>query len=254
MSGWYYHQQPQGRVGPLSAEQLRMRFDAGHLHWESLVWREGMAEWQSLALMAGELGISLPAAAVPPPLPPAASASRARAPDPLLPPPALRERDHQPAVASAPRSGLGGCAIAAIVLAVVAVPLVGILAAIALPAYQDYTVRAKVAAALAQAPALQAAVIEHHQRTGECAEEGAEGFAPTPRAADGGAIETAAFGRLADGRCAFELTLAGIGPQADGLTVLYAAPATPGDATGWDCQGGTLPARYRPIACRAATP
>lgn len=249
MSEWYYHQQPQGRVGPLSAQQMRARFESGHLRWESLAWREGMAEWQPLTHVAGEIGLTLPAA--PPPLPPVRPSSSGREyatrPSSSVSP---RERDAPATPVPAPRRGLGGCAIAAIVLAVVAVPMAGILAAIALPAYQDYTIRAKVAAELVQVPALKAAVVEHRDRTGACAEEGTAGPAATARAASGTALETVAFGRLADGRCAFEVTLAGIGPQADGLTLIYAAPVADGNGR-WDCSGGTLPPRYRPAPCRA---
>lgn len=254
MIEWYYHQQPQGRVGPLSAEQMRARFESGHLRWDSLAWREGMAEWQPLTQVGGEIGLVPPAA--PPPLPPDRPANAPRRADDLpapspAPSPAPRAREFATTPAPAPRRGLGGCAIAAIVLAVVAVPMLGILAAIALPTYQDYTVRAKVAAALAEVPALKAAVLDHRQRTGACAQEASGSGAPTPRAADGTALETVRFGRLPDGRCAFELTLGGIGPQADGLTVLYAAPA-PDAGERWDCSGGTLPARYRPGPCRPA--
>lgn len=238
MIEWYYHDAASGRVGPMAADALREHFRSGRLDAQTLVWRAGLPEWQPLSRLAGELGLDV--AALPPPLPPprlpGAVASAA------LPP-------HAPA----PRRGLGGCAIAAIVLAVVAVPMAGILAAIALPAYQDYTIRAKVAAELVQVPALKAAVIEHRDRTGACAEEGTAGPAATARAASGTALETVAFGRLADGRCAFEVTLAGIGPQADGLTLIYAAPVADGDGR-WDCSGGTLPPRYRPAPCRAPPP
>ena len=50
-----------------------------------------------------------------------------------------------------PRKKLSGCALTAIIgggLLLVLVPIVAILAAIALPAYNDYTVRAKVATAV----------------------------------------------------------------------------------------------------------
>lgn len=56
-----------------------------------------------------------------------------------------------------------------IVLIVLAafIPLVGILAAIAIPAYQDYTIRVQVAEGLTLASELKAAVVEHAALTGD---------------------------------------------------------------------------------------
>src|SRR5271169_4072388 len=48
----------------------------------------------------------------------------------------------------------------------IVVAIIGILAAIALPAYQDYTVRAKVSEGLVQAEAAKIAVAENYQSTG----------------------------------------------------------------------------------------
>ena len=126
MTQWYYAQNSQQRHGPLSAENLAELYRSGRIGLDTLVWRDGQAQWQPLADFAAELGLTAsPGAPLPPPLPPAQSAFAAnRAPVP-------------------PRSGLSGCMIALIVCAVLAIPMLGILAAIALPAYQDYTLRAK---------------------------------------------------------------------------------------------------------------
>jgi type IV pilus assembly protein PilA len=48
----------------------------------------------------------------------------------------------------------------------IVVAIIGILAAIALPAYQDYTVRSKVTEGLVQAEAAKIAVAENYQSTG----------------------------------------------------------------------------------------
>lgn len=52
-----------------------------------------------------------------------------------------------------------------------AVAVVGILAAIAVPAYQDYTVRAKASQGLAAAAVLKLTIAEHYAATGELPEE-----------------------------------------------------------------------------------
>lgn len=55
MSMWYYADREHARQGPVEpAELVRLRLQ-GRLDWDSLVWREGMAEWQPMRDFAGEL-------------------------------------------------------------------------------------------------------------------------------------------------------------------------------------------------------
>lgn len=67
---------------------------------------------------------------------------------------------------SAPAMRLPGWAIAAIIIAGTLVPI-GILAAIAIPAFQDYTIRAQVTEGLQLAADYKGAVLEHRDRTGD---------------------------------------------------------------------------------------
>ncbi|WAC62769.1 RDD family protein [Pseudoxanthomonas sp. SL93] len=66
MTQWYYVDPQQQRQGPVTAEALTQQFHTGVLTWASLVWREGMGQWQSLRDMAAELHLQ-PAAATPAP-------------------------------------------------------------------------------------------------------------------------------------------------------------------------------------------
>ena len=62
---------------------------------------------------------------------------------------------------------MSGCAIVAIVgaaMAVLAIPAIGILAAIALPAYQDYVTRSKVQVGYIRAQALETEIKELRER------------------------------------------------------------------------------------------
>jgi hypothetical protein len=57
---WYYSDSQQQRQGPVAALQLRQLFEHGHLSLSSVIWREGMEQWQPLQSFAEEF--ALPAA------------------------------------------------------------------------------------------------------------------------------------------------------------------------------------------------
>ena len=71
MSMWYYADRDHARQGPVDAAELvRLRLDK-RLDWDSLIWREGMAEWQPMREFAAELAQAddrAPAAAASPDL------------------------------------------------------------------------------------------------------------------------------------------------------------------------------------------
>jgi uncharacterized RDD family membrane protein YckC len=69
---WYYADLSRQRQGPVSAEQLASLYTQGLVTAESLVWRQGMPNWQPLMSVAAELGIASAPVAAPPP-PPAAN-------------------------------------------------------------------------------------------------------------------------------------------------------------------------------------
>lgn len=57
MENWYYADAERQRQGPLSAEELAQRFHQGRLRLDTLVWRDGMAEWQPLRDFTAELAL-----------------------------------------------------------------------------------------------------------------------------------------------------------------------------------------------------
>lgn len=138
MTDWYYHAPGQGRVGPLTADQMRRLYRERVIVRETLAWHEGLREWQPLERLIEELGLTgvEPDMRRPPPPPPprpsAAGASHAARPSVHVEP---------------PPSNRSGCIIAVVVVGIVGLVLLAILAAIALPAYQDYVKRAKAAEA-----------------------------------------------------------------------------------------------------------
>lgn len=136
----------------------------------------------------------------------------------------------------------GGVVIFA-VLAIVMVAVVGILAAIAIPAYSDYVGRAKVQQALQGAEAMREEVEGFVTRTHRL-----------PRAPSEVRLDTVAYvGTLATVSLEPEGVMvvrfqAGNG-SLSGQTVEM-VPQLSGDSVHWDCTGGTLSPRSRPQACR----
>ncbi len=140
----------------------------------------------------------------------------------------------------------------------IVVAIIGILAAIALPAYQDYTVRAKVSEGAIAASALKIGVTELF------ADKGMTGVAnySAEIAADQANLVTDLITavNVVAGSGAIEITLGGI-PQLAGNNVLAFVPQIGGAAisdansTGsitWDCSTGstTIIDKYLPANCR----
>ena len=148
----------------------------------------------------------------------------------------------------------------------IVVAIIGILAAVALPAYQDYTVRAKVTEGLSLAGSAKTAVSENAANAAAFA-SGWNPPAPTPNvssvaiAAATGVITITYTAAVADSTHN-TLTLTPIdGPTATGDNLTLNVPPVNGSIS-WICKAagstngnakavaGTLLAKYVPAACR----
>ena len=124
----------------------------------------------------------------------------------------------------------------------IVVAIIGILAAIALPAYKDYTVRAKVSEVVLAASAPKVQVSEWFQSKGYL-----------PAAASLGTIDTQSkFVRSVawDGTDTITAIAAGtLDPNVTGGTITLVAVTRSNGQIDWTC-GGSIAARYRPASCK----
>lgn len=152
----------------------------------------------------------------------------------------------------------------------IVVAIIGILAAVALPAYQDYTIRAKVSEGLVLSSALKTAITETFQSQGPskmactddatCNSIGATLLDTTALAgnknvssitsADSGII-TIAYKASVVPSSANTLLLTPV--DATGGTAIDLSTVQAGTQINWSCsKDGTLEQKYRPANCRAA--
>jgi TM2 domain-containing membrane protein YozV len=140
----------------------------------------------------------------------------------------------------------GSAVLIVVVVAVFGVALIGILAAISIPAYQDYTVRARAPGAIASATPWRMAVEEHYIEQRKLPNGVAE-LRPSsvPDPADNySSISLGPNGVIT-------ATLSQAAGAHRGKTIEFRASEKQGGGLSWDCAGGTLEPRYRPRSCRA---
>ena len=137
----------------------------------------------------------------------------------------------------------------------IVVAIIGILAAVALPAYQDYTVRAKMSEVMLAASACRTSITEIFQSGGTPPGNnnfGCEGatskYVGTVVTDDNGKVLVTTSGGLPGGNVSLVPLSAGLPSVAANLT---AGPVT---INGWRCglsaDGTTISAKYLPGSCR----
>ncbi|MCM2525598.1 pilin [Stenotrophomonas maltophilia] len=135
----------------------------------------------------------------------------------------------------------------------IVVAIIAILAAIALPAYQDYTIRAKVSEGIVQADAAKLAVAETAQAQGivatDVADNDAAGFASK-------ATNNVKSVTIDKGKITIETKATGA--KADPVLVLTPTQADKDSPITWACSYTTGEAKHVPASCRtkggSATP
>jgi len=128
----------------------------------------------------------------------------------------------------------------------IVVAIIAILAAIALPAYQDYTIRSQVSEGSVLADGAKTAVAEFFTN---------KGLFPTTNLSAGLATATSIQGNYVTQLSAVSgVITATYGNKANskitGSTLLFSAYSKGGGSIAWTCKSTTLASKYLPTSCR----
>lgn len=132
----------------------------------------------------------------------------------------------------------------------IVVAIIGILAAVAIPAYTDYTTRAKVTEAVGALAAAKTSVSEYYTSMGSM-----------PTDADTAGINEGPIGtyvagltytRGGDTTATLSVELQGINASVDGESFQIVGTGDPEQGVTWVCRPGTVEPKFLPANCRTA--
>lgn len=125
----------------------------------------------------------------------------------------------------------------------IVVAIIGILAAVAIPAYQDYTVRAQVTEGLSLASAAKTAVSEFFATNGDLPGSNASAGIASSESISGNHVDNVEINSNGSIVVTFSAT-------AISAKTVILNPETLGGRVAWDCSLGDLQPKYRPSSCR----
>ena len=130
----------------------------------------------------------------------------------------------------------------------IVIAIVGILAAIALPAYQDYTVRAKMSEPLALLSEAKTTVTEYYVSNGTLPAQATSGIRTNPHT---DIVKSLVLTTTSDGPILRVSMQAGVMPTGGDSFILSGKPIS--GTLQWKCKPGTVQAaatKYLPANCR----
>lgn len=136
----------------------------------------------------------------------------------------------------------------------IVVAIIGILAAVALPAYQDYMVRAKMSEAILAGSSARTAVSEAYSQLNTMSKSMASMGVQDQQSKYVASVSyTGTSATVGDVIVTTQGTTSGLPAAVAGKTVVLRGTAnTTTGQVGWTCGGGTspVPANYRPSSCK----
>lgn len=130
----------------------------------------------------------------------------------------------------------------------IVVAIIGILAAVAIPAYQDYIIRAKVSEVMGIAAKDKTTISEYYVSMGRMPASTNEAGV-SEEAGQSTYISAIAFNPVGTNTASMTYTLTNLGSSIDTTTIVFYGTGTV-DGVSWTCSTGTAPKKYLPANCR----
>ncbi len=129
----------------------------------------------------------------------------------------------------------------------IVVAIIGILAAIAIPAYQDYTIRAKVTEGIGFANAARTALAEYYLSNNDFPTQTQSGVT---NASTADIVQGVTVARTSTTTGTISIAYRALGGDTTaGDTIIFTGTGGP-NGVQWTCATGTLDNKYRPANCR----
>lgn len=132
----------------------------------------------------------------------------------------------------------------------IVIAIVGILAAVALPAYQDYTARAQMSEALTLAEGQKAAVVEYYSDNGVFPANNNSAGIATASTIKGKYVAKVEVGANTSGATITStMNTSGVNKDISGKTLVLEGKQNSGSFE-WTCKAGTVDNKFLPSSCR----
>ncbi|HEY2345292.1 MAG TPA: pilin [Xanthomonadaceae bacterium] len=129
----------------------------------------------------------------------------------------------------------------------IVVAIIAILAAIAIPAYQDYVIRSQVSEGSSLAEGSKTAVAEFYSNTGRFPAGNPSAGVSTPSSINGSYVTSVTVN-------SGDIEVRYGGPKANSVltttSLLTFSPFTAAGSTKWTCKSGNITGKYLPSICR----
>lgn len=163
----------------------------------------------------------------------------------------VRLRSGEPLPAGTRAPGMPGWAIALVVVAVFLFLIVPILAAISIPAYQNYLVRTQVSESVLIAEPAKVAIAEYDSSRGSFPRNNAEAGLAAPGSIVGKYVSSVTVGTLRDGTSGIKIDFSDTADSVlHGKYLLLIAQSQTGGTLRWSCTDSTVAEKYLPPSCR----